>query len=349
MSAVTQAVICLISLLLLTDLATASTPEYLPARDFLHSDSRPSFPQPLGKHESFQNTIQKPMTRSLLKPIWYEGSKPSNTGISFASHSVRPDYLKPNRESYGQGLFERPDMWQSNMMVPVRPELVQMTVSKNNRPMLGMLKQLLNGDFHIVADAIHVDAIPIRRQPFMEGMIIVPTISPLLTNVNNQVKPVQQMYLGLPEADKQEPSISSSLSNTHSSNMAHQVPLELLLQEFNDLDAKNNLKPDGHVVTFASLYQNYIELLEQQNKRTTPPMLSTTTSTTIVTPESTAHPTTPETETTVDVISTPAIPMSPVTKKEDGGYSLIQTSQGKITDDKQVLWLPGMAPEMTGQ
>ncbi|XP_033734485.1 uncharacterized protein LOC117323398 [Pecten maximus] len=338
-SAMPQAVFCLLLLLARGSLTTASRPEFISAGHFLNANSRPLSGQTLGNHGPYM-FHQRPMLPSQNEN---EVSRPSNNaGVAFAPQLIH-DYFKPGKESYGQGSLEQQNKWPSNFMA-TRPKPIQMTLAKNSRPMLGLLKQLMAGRFHIVADAIHLDAVPIIErpmQPYIEGMIIEP--DSLITSVHSHIEPIQPMHFELPESAR--PEHVTSLTNARPNNGVQQVPFQLLLKEFNDLAAKINLKPNEHAVTFSSLYQNYMKLLEQQNKTASPPILKTTLPTTTAKTESTAPPTTSETRSTIIMNVTPTTSDIPMKTKDD--FNMIQTSFSKAKDDKPAVWLPGMGPEMT--
>ncbi|XP_069116162.1 uncharacterized protein [Argopecten irradians] len=321
LSAMKRAVLCfLLSLATGSWAAIKPRPVLLSAGRFLQANPRPLF---TGNNGPYPNVIQKP---GMPNPMTHAVNKPSNNaGLPLA---LANGYLRPHEQSFSQGMFGHHSGWEANS-IATRPKVIPMTLVKPNRPMLGLLKQLMSGKFLIKADAIHLDAIPIAErptQPNLEGMVIEPSM--VSVQVPNQ--PVQPIYFESPKPLRP--------------NLGQQVPFELLLQEFKELDSKINSKPNVHGVTFASLYQNYMKLLEKQNKTTLPIKSTTTVPSTTVQTESTPPTTTSEsTKTTVTVTAVPTTSALPTNTKDI--FGMIHTSLGQATDDKPVIRLPGMGPD----
>ncbi|XP_060082941.1 uncharacterized protein LOC132562225 [Ylistrum balloti] len=325
-----QAILSVFLSLAAGNLVTESRPNYMSAGRFLHANIGPSAAH---LDEPYQNMFQKSSFPS--SPFSHEGIESSGiAGISLASQLVHDSYMKPGKVTYGQG----------SPVMASKPGQIKWTLTKNSEPMLGMLKHLLNGNFHIVADAVHVDAIPLHERPmqsYIEGMIIEP--SNPIAHAHNDMEPVLPMYFGPPDSGRPHQIIPQT--NVHPNNVVQPVPLELLLKEFNDMNGNGKLKPNEHVVTFAKLYQNYMRLLEKQ-KTTSSTMLSTDLPTTSA--NSTTLPTTSETKISAAVIITPTSSMIYSTKKKEDA-NLNKIPNGKSSDDKQVMRLPGMGPEMPTQ
>lgn len=267
-----------------------------------------------------------------------------DSGFGLSSRPV-PNEQYPIARPLRPVPFGRPANWQTNLPVYHRPGVVSLALIPDRRPVMGLLRQLLNGKYHVVADAFHVDAMPMRKisvsHPYMEV-----------------IEPSQHAQVSPPEVRPQETSeiehanSVSSIDSLSGNRPMPQVPFDVLLQEFKDLETNIKGKPDNHEVTFASLYQNYMKLLEMQtttkpetvsSETQTPTVMVTTLPTTPPTTRTppTNPPSTPETERN----DTTTIPTPTTTQKENVG-NMIGTShfEGE-KDDGAVMWLPGLGPE----
>ena len=278
------------------------------------------------------------------RPFMSAGS-PEESYLDHDSFGTRPNWHQMRPESGYPGMRPNGDSMKPNWYhlkpegeYPINPAMAAM----------GFMKQFVNGNYRVVADKIHIDAIPMNNKPQqppiqLEELLISGGMGP------------QSVYSLSTESNK--PQLSSSHPN-YATGMESQLPavaLETLIKEYTDMSSPQNNVDVNHqenVVPFEQLYESYMKMLAEKSKldnmsASSTPSPTTTGEVDLRTIVTTTEPTT--TTATIQNTTTHDVTPEATTSEPEGGANAAFSPFSSSKEGTDTMSLPDSLPPMTSE